>query len=58
MNYIRLRKLRDDLITKENKSQEELELLVELQSLGNILNKVDFSLALSGKVCKTCGRNL
>jgi predicted Zn-ribbon and HTH transcriptional regulator len=58
MNYIRLRKLRDDLVSKDNKTQEELEMLIELQSLGKMLDKMDFSLALSGSVCKKCGRPL
>lgn len=58
MDYRELRKLKAQLIEKEDKTQEELQLLMELQSLSKVIDKVDFSLALSGKVCKTCGRKL
>lgn len=58
MDYKELRKLKATLIEKENKTPEELQLLIELQSLSKVIHKVDFSLSLSGKVCKTCGRAL
>jgi predicted Zn-ribbon and HTH transcriptional regulator len=58
MNFFRLKRLRDDLDKKVNKSKEEEELLKELVALGSILDKADFSLSLSGGVCKACGQAL
>ena len=58
MNYVELRKLKARLIEKENKTAEELELLVELQSLSSVIHKMDFSLSMSSKVCPTCGKKL
>lgn len=58
MNYTELRKLKAQLIEKNNKTTEELTLLTELQSLSQIIDKGQYSLALSSNVCKTCGRPL
>jgi len=57
MNFLRLKKLRDDLLKMTNKSIEEDQLLQELISLEKILDKNDFSLSLSSGVCKSCGRS-
>jgi len=56
MNYNQLRRIRDELLMKSNKTQDEEELLQELQSLKDILNKFNSSLSLSNDVCKSCGR--
>lgn len=58
MNYFRLRKMREDLSLKSNKTKEEEELLKELQSLGKILDSMGFSLATSSTVCPACGKSL
>lgn len=58
MNYKELKKLKLQLIQKENKTDDEVQLLAELQSLSKIIDTADFSLALSTKVCKTCGKPL
>ncbi|MEL7659908.1 hypothetical protein [Acetobacterium wieringae] len=58
MNYSRLRKLSVDLKKKQGRTREEDELLKELKSLDKILEQVDFSLAVSSKVCPTCGHSL
>ena len=58
MNYRELRKLKVQLIKKEDKTENELHLLMELQSLSRVIDKDDYTLELSGKVCKTCGRPL
>ena len=58
MNYSELLKLKQKLIEKQDKTPEELELLAELQSLSGVIDKLDFSLAMSGKVCPTCGKKL
>lgn len=58
MNYTELRKLKIQLIEKDNKTVEELTLLTELQSLSQIIDKGQYSLALSSNVCKTCGKPL
>lgn len=58
MNYPELLKLKQKLIEKQDKTPEELELLVELQSLSGIIDKLDFSLSMSTKVCPTCGKKL
>ena len=36
----------------------ELHLLMELQSLSKVIDTIEFSLQMSGDVCKTCGRPL
>ena len=46
------------LIEKQDKTPEEQELLAELQSLSDIIDKLNFSLSMSGKVCPTCGKKL
>ena len=58
MDYRELRKLKVQLIKKEDKTENELHLLMELQSLSREIDKDDYTLELSGKVCKTCGRPL
>ena len=51
MDYRELRKLKMELLQKNNKSDSEIQLLAELQSLSGIIS-------LSTKVCKSCGRPL
>ena len=58
MDYRELRKLKAQLINKQNKSDAEIQLLAELQSLSRIIDTVQHSLSLSAKVCKSCGRPL
>ena len=58
MNYPELLKLKSKLIEKDYKTQDELKLLSELQSLSPIIDRLEHSLSLSDKVCKTCGRPL
>ena len=58
MDYRELRKLKAQLIEKENKTEDELHLLRELQSLRKVIDTIEFSLQMSGDVCKTCGRPL
>lgn len=58
MDYRELRKLKVQLLNKENKSDSEIQLLAELQSLSGIINKMQHSLSLSTNVCKSCGRPL
>ena len=58
MDYRELRKLKAQLIEKENKPEDELHLLMELQSLSKVIDTIEFSLQMSGDVCKTCGRPL
>ena len=55
MDYRELRKLKAQLIEKENKTEDELHLLMELQSLSKVIDTIGFSLHMSGDVCKTCG---
>lgn len=56
MDYRELRKLKAQII--ENKTEDELHLLMELQSLSKVIDTIGFSLQMSGDVCKTCGRPL
>ncbi len=56
MNYPMLRKLRDELAQKANKTSEEEAMLKELLSLNGILNKLEFSLASASSNCPACGR--
>lgn len=56
MNYPELLRLRTELRNKTTKTPRESELLAELESLSGIIGKMDFSLAMSGKVCPTCGK--
>lgn len=58
MSYPELLKLRTKLRNKTVKTPEENELLAELESLSGIIGKMDFSLAMSEKVCPTCGKKL
>ena len=58
MDYRELRKLKVQLIKKEDKTENELHLLMELQSLSRVIDKDHYTLELPGKVCKTCGRPL
>lgn len=58
MDYRELRKLKIKLIGKENKTEDEIHLLMELQSLSKVIETIGFSLQMSGNVCKTCGRPL
>ena len=59
MDYRELRKLKRELLQKNNKSDSEIQLLAELQSLSGIIDgKLEHSLSLSDKVCRACGRPL
>ena len=58
MSYSELLKLRTEVRNKAIKTPQEDELLAELESLSGIIDKMDFSLAMSGKACPTCGRKL
>lgn len=58
MDYRELRKLKMELLQKNNKSDSEIQLLAELQSLSEIIDRMQHSLSLSTKVCKSCGRPL
>ena len=58
MDYRELRKLKAQLLNKQNKSDSEIQLLAELQSLSRIIDTMQHSLSLSTKVCKSCGRPL
>ncbi|MRY42942.1 hypothetical protein GKD46_22540 [Parabacteroides distasonis] len=48
--------MRDNLYKKVNRSQGEDALLKELNSLGKLLDKDDFSLASPSRNCPSCGR--
>lgn len=56
MNYIMLRKLRDELANKTNRTNDEDALLKELISLNPILDKMGFSLSAPLKNCPVCGK--
>ncbi len=56
MNYVMLRKLRDELTNKANRTSDEDALLKELVSLNPILNKIGFSLSAPKEYCPFCGR--
>lgn len=59
MDYRELRKLKMELLQKNNKSDSEIQLLAELQSLSGIIDRMQHhSISLSTKVCKSCGRSL
>ena len=58
MDYRELRKLKMELLQKNNKSDSEIQLLAELQSLSRIIDRMQHSISLSTKVCKSCGRPL
>lgn len=58
MNYVMLRKLRDDLAKKSNRTPDEETTLNELKSLNKILDTLGFSLATSSGNCPSCGRPL
>lgn len=58
MNYVMLRKLRDDLAKNSNRTTDEETLLRELKSLGKLLDTFGFSLATSSENCPSCGRPL
>ena len=52
MDYRELRKLKRELLQKNNKSDSEIQLLAELQSLSGIIDgRLEHS--LSTKVCRT-----
>ena len=58
VDYKELRKLKMELLQKNDKSNSEIQLLAELQSLSGIIDSIQHSLSLSTKVCKSCGRPL
>lgn len=58
MDYRELRKLKAQLIQKANKTDDEVQLLAELQSLNSIIDTMYHSLSLSNNVCRACGRPL
>ena len=58
MDYRELRKLKMELLQKNNKSDSEIQLLAELQSLSGIIDRMQHSISLFTKVCKSCGRPL
>lgn len=58
MDYRELRKLKMELLQKNNKLDSEIQLLAELQSLSGIIDRIQHSLSLSTKICKSCGRPL
>lgn len=59
MDYRELRKLKRELLQKNNKSDSEIQLLAELQSLSGIIDgRLEHSLSLSTQVCRACGRPL
>ena len=58
MDYRELRKLKMELLQKNNKSDSEIQLLAELQTLSEIIDRLQHSLSLSTNVCKSCGRPL
>lgn len=58
MNFSMLRKLRDELLSKTNRTIDEEKLLKELTSLNALLDKFDFSLSMSSGNCPACGRPL
>lgn len=55
MDYRELRKLKAQLIEKENKTEDELHLLMELQSLSKVIDTIGFSLQMSGEGRKRSG---
>ena len=58
MDYREIRKLKMELLQKNNKSDAEIQLLTELQSLSGIIDRMQHSISLSTNVCKSCGRPL
>ena len=58
MDYKELRKLKMELLQKSDKTDSEIQLLAELQSLSGIIDRIQHSLSLSTAVCKSCGRPL
>lgn len=58
MSYPELKKLKNELLSKESRNADEEALLNELLSLNSIIDKVDFSLAKSSGTCPACGRPL
>lgn len=56
MDYRELRKLKMELLQKNNKSDAEIQLLAELQSLSVIIDRIQHSISLSTNVCEACGR--
>ena len=53
MDYRELRKLKAQLIEKENKTEDELHLLMELQSLSKVIDTIGFSLQMPFLHCCT-----
>lgn len=58
MDYPKLRQMKNELLKNSSRTPEEDELLKELISLSEIIDKVKFSLAMSSDRCPTCGRPL
>lgn len=58
MAYPMLKQLKNDLLAKTNRDTTEEALLNELISLSKLIDKADFSLAMSSGVCPACGRPL
>lgn len=60
MVYTELKKLRDTLENKANKSEEENRLLSELKTLSPIIDRniSEFSLIVADNTCPVCGRKL
>lgn len=58
MGYPMLQQIKRDLLQKQERDPKEDALLNELISLGDLIGKTDFSLAMSSGVCPTCGRSL
>lgn len=56
MNYPMLRKLRDELTLKTNRTTDEETLLKELISLNPLLDKLGFSLSAPSNNCPVCGK--
>ena len=55
---IGINKLKMELLQKPNKTNSEIQLLAELQSLSGIIDRMQHSISLSTKVCNSCGRPL
>ena len=61
IDYRELRKLKMEILQKNNKSDTEIQLLAELQTLSGIIDRMQqsiSSISLTTKVCKSCGSPL